>query len=127
MQVRFDDVFTIYAYFIVLVLESIILDRVEFVCEATQIFNSAENTVSCSTMTATESAWKKFLKLKKEVPVAEANVADSTSTLKRKRETVPEAPIKPKIKQAPREVVSQKTKKNRQKKKSKAKCRSNQL
>lgn len=50
-----------------------------------------------TTTTAAEPAWKKFLKLKSDVPVAAANLADTTGvkTLKRKRDPLPPVLQKP--------------------------------
>lgn len=78
-------------------------------------------------MTAKEPAWKKFLKLKNDVPVATANIADSepNKTLKRKREPLP--PPKPKksiLKKGPptsEDLAEKNAKANKQKKKAKTK------
>lgn len=76
-------------------------------------------------MTATEPAWKKFLKLKSDVPVAIANIADnaiSTNILKRKRDPLPE-PKRSILKKptSTEDIVEKKAKANKQKKKAKTK------
>lgn len=75
-------------------------------------------------MAVAEPAWKKFLKLKSDVPVAAANIADDASTrqLKRKREPLPEPKRSVLKKRATAEdVVEKKAKANKQKKKAKTK------
>lgn len=81
-------------------------------------------------MTTAEPAWKKFLKLKPDVPVATANIADAppANTLKRKREALPpQNPQKSILKAAAAaapsaaEIAEKKAKANKQKKKAKTK------
>ena len=73
-------------------------------------------------MTTKEPAWKKFLKLKQEVPVTNANIADSNdATLKRKRESnvKPAKPILKKQAVSEADIAKNNAKANKQKKKAK--------
>lgn len=79
-------------------------------------------------MTTKEPAWKKFLKLKSEVPISAANIADSeTTTLKRKREVEPKSTKKSSLKKpavTEAEAAEKHAKANKQKKKAKTRGRS---
>lgn len=77
-------------------------------------------------MAVFEPAWKKFLKLKSDVPIATANIADTlpSQNLKRKRDPAPESKnsILKKTKPISAEAaIEKKTKANKQKKRVKTK------
>ncbi|CCG81281.1 Putative uncharacterized protein [Taphrina deformans PYCC 5710] len=80
-------------------------------------------------MTTAEPAWKKFLKLKSDVPVAAANLADNSGLtgVKRKREALPPQKPNPSIlkkpKDNPGEIAEKKARANKQKKKAKTKTK----